>query len=117
MKNTISVRTHIKFEDIKDILDSASRGSSYWADCGSLAYEDTTQAIVGELRAEPIENFEAEKGETKIHHLNLKSIKKGFTVMAKKEPRHFADFISGNYDQITADVFLQCCLLGEVIYG
>jgi len=38
-------------------------------------------------------------------------------VMAKKEPRHFADFLKEDYDETTGDVFLQCCLFGEVIYG
>jgi hypothetical protein len=37
--------------------------------------------------------------------------------MAQAYTRHFADFINQNDDAITGDVFLQCCLLGEVLYG
>lgn len=32
-------------------------------------------------------------------------------------PSHFGDFISGNGDGETADIFLQYCIFGEVIYG
>ena len=32
-------------------------------------------------------------------------------------PRHLAQFIEGNEDAITGDVFLQYCIFGKVIYG
>lgn len=32
-------------------------------------------------------------------------------------PFHLADFIKGNEDNETADVFLQYCIFGKVIYG
>jgi hypothetical protein len=41
----------------------------------------------------------------------------GFALMAKKYGRHFGDFMSENADNITADVFLQCVALREVVYG
>ena len=37
--------------------------------------------------------------------------------MAKESPRHYGDLISGNFDAITADVFLQYALFEEVIFG
>jgi len=49
--------------------------------------------------------------------LDLESIRKGLNVMASNYPRHFADFLNEAADAITADVFLQCCLFGELIYG
>lgn len=49
--------------------------------------------------------------------LNLASIRRGIGVMYDKYPRHFGDVISGNDDGATGDVFLQCCLFGEVVYG
>jgi hypothetical protein len=36
--------------------------------------------------------------------------------LATKYPRHFADLVNENTDAITADVLLQCCLFGELIY-
>jgi hypothetical protein len=49
--------------------------------------------------------------------LNLKSISEGLNVMATHCPRHFADFLNEAADVVTAGVFLQCCLFGELIYG
>jgi hypothetical protein len=45
------------------------------------------------------------------------SIQHGLQTMADKFPTHFADMISENGDADTADVFLQCCLFGELVYG
>ena len=49
--------------------------------------------------------------------LDLEAIGDGLNVMAAHYPRHFADFLNETSDVITADVFLQCCLFGELIYG
>ena len=114
MKNknlTLSVRVHIKHENIKGLLDSASRGSSYWCRSG-FEYESITSTALKEIGV-VIEDYE----EDKTHNLNIKKIKKGLTSMAKKDLQHFTDFINENYDQTTGDVFLQHCLFGKIIYG
>ena len=49
--------------------------------------------------------------------LDLASIARGLSIMATNYPRHFADFLNDNTDRITASIFLQCCLFGEVIHG
>lgn len=49
--------------------------------------------------------------------LNRETILKGLEVMATEEPRHFANFVDENDDAITSDVFLQCCVLGKVVFG
>jgi hypothetical protein len=49
--------------------------------------------------------------------LNLESMAKGLKVMAKDYPRHMENFLAGNDDAETSDVYLQCCLFGEVIFG
>ena len=41
----------------------------------------------------------------------------GLQEMAEKYPRHFANLIAGDDDAETADVFLQCCVFGEIIFG
>ena len=45
------------------------------------------------------------------------AVQRGLQTMAEKYPRHWGDFIRENEDAITGDVFIQCCLLGEVVYG
>jgi len=49
--------------------------------------------------------------------LDFNAIQNGLAEMAKKYPTHFADFLNEDDDADTADVFLQCCVFGEVIYG
>jgi hypothetical protein len=49
--------------------------------------------------------------------LDLGTIRSGLQVMAYSYPRHWHDFINDNEDAATGDVFLQCCLYGEVIFG
>lgn len=51
--------------------------------------------------------------------LDLERVKKGVELFAssKEYAHHYRDFIQENEDAITADVFLQFCIFGEVIYG
>lgn len=42
---------------------------------------------------------------------------RGLQIMAEKYPKHFADFLAENEDADTGDIFLQCALFGEVIFG
>lgn len=49
--------------------------------------------------------------------LNRESMIKGLTIMAQKYPRHFANFIDENDDAETADVFIQCSVMGDIVYG
>ncbi len=49
--------------------------------------------------------------------LDLGTIRLGLQTMADKYPNHWHDFINDNEDATTGDVFLQCCLYGEVIFG
>lgn len=45
------------------------------------------------------------------------SVLRGLKAMQEKAPRHFANFLQENEDAETGDVFLQFCLLGEIVYG
>lgn len=49
--------------------------------------------------------------------LDMAAIRHGLSVMASKYPRRWTDFVDDNADAFTGDVFIQCCLFGEVIYG
>ena len=56
-------------------------------------------------------------GETETYTLTREKLIAGLQVMASKYPRHFADVLNENDDAGTGDVFLQCCLFGEIIFG
>ncbi len=49
--------------------------------------------------------------------LDSAALEKGLQTMARDHREHYADFLKENDDAITADVFLQCCVFGDVIYG
>ena len=51
-----------------------------------------------------------------IGKIDLRSIKKGWQIFSQ-QTHHFNDFLDGSTDAITADVWFQCCSLGEVVYG
>ena len=49
--------------------------------------------------------------------LDRKACERGLQVMAVSYPKHFADVVNEDGDATTGDVFLQCALYGEVIFG
>ena len=55
--------------------------------------------------------------DTKQYPLTLESMKAGLAVFQEKAPHQFKAFMEENEDALTGDCFLQCCLLGEVVYG
>lgn len=63
------------------------------------------------------DNREDRSVKVKRYKLGLPQIRKGLQIMASKYPHQFGLFMNEGEDAITGDVFLQCCLLGEVVYG
>lgn len=143
MKDTFIVQTEISLEDVRCLLVSAFEGgSNYWMQLdrfkfpkgisekdfkgnGKLAVPDKS---LGEKRywqtvyvlpfveggGVVINDMEEDNKE---YTLNLDNIQSGLQVMAAKYPKWFAEFICEDSDCVTADVFLQCCLFGDIIYG
>lgn len=64
-----------------------------------------------------ISDRSGEGDETARYLLDEAAIQNGLNIMARYHTRHFTDFLTENYDAITADVFLQCCIFKDVIYG
>jgi hypothetical protein len=51
------------------------------------------------------------------HHITLADVQKGLELMRDQYPRHYADLVEENDDLVTGDVWLQCAVFGELIYG
>ena len=49
--------------------------------------------------------------------LNLVKLREGWVTMRHKYPTHYDNAVRENDDAETGDVYLQCCLFGEVIFG
>jgi len=59
-----------------------------------------------------------------IHHdrdqkvtMDRATLCRGIAVMKEKYPKHWQDFTNENEDAITGDLFVQCCVFGQAIYG
>jgi len=52
-----------------------------------------------------------------VLRLDRAALEPGLQIMAEKYPRHFANFAQEAEDAETGDVFIQCCVLGEIVYG
>lgn len=49
--------------------------------------------------------------------LNQTTATEALLMMHDNYPRHYSDVVTDNMDADTADVFLQCAVFGDVVYG
>lgn len=64
------------------------------------------------------DDVEPETAEHPTYTLDENAISRGLTMLARKYPTHFADhFYRDNSDADTGDVFLQCCIFGDITYA
>lgn len=63
------------------------------------------------------EQSEEDDGDQVSKEVGMAEFKVGLATMAAKCPRHFGDLVAENDDTITHDVFIQCVLFGDVVYG
>lgn len=124
----ISVAYNLKDYDVACLLCSALEGgSNYWysfekanqgtGDANPFAGKnpDAYTAAFSIGGSIVIRDTEADK--PKKYTLDRAAMVRGLGIMATKYPKHFGNFMSEDGDAITGDVFLQCCVFGEVIYG
>ena len=121
---TVTVNHEIDDQRIEDLLVGAFEGGSgYWATIEAYVNPENKKVEYPYCQLPLIEDCgvivsDGEGGEIeKGALLNRETLEKGIEIMSKKYDRHFKNFIEENDDAITADVFLQCCLLGEIVYG
>ena len=123
---TFSVKTTIDAQRVADLMVAALEGgSNYWIDRVEIVrvapkpegstYPWYAHREVFEDRDVQFKVFEEDEAEPKL--FTFDSIQKGLDVLSEKYPTRIAEILSENYDADTADVFLQCCLLGDVVYG
>ena len=118
---------NIPLRRIADLLCTAFEGGvGYW--CTIVGYDEpaNSKKFLDEDRIYKYADYplcggavhcEITETEGEQKRLDGTAIIEGLKIMAEKYPRHFSNFISENEDAETGDVFLQCCLLGEVEFG
>lgn len=133
---TFKVDTKVSTEQLSDLLTSAFEGgSNYWymiqefIKPTQLVHKEfpednrkeahyATEYCLNPGGALMIDDEQADEPSLKKPvRLDIEACQKGLDVMAKKYPHHFKDLLADNTDAITGDVFLQCCIFGDVIYG
>lgn len=67
---------------------------------GAVVVADSTESFTGTMRP-----------------VNRETMIEGLKIMISKHFRHFSDVVLEKDDAVTADVFLQCIVFGDVIYG
>lgn len=134
----ISIPYNIPLRRVFDLIVNAydSGAFSYWIDRHSCSAElpegfnlDTIEWLSSDERrswkSENTDYFAPLVGgelmfvdkDGHLRTLDGEAISRGLVIMAEKYPNHFGDFMIEEDDAITADVFIQCCVLGEVVYG
>lgn len=107
-------------KDIDNLLINALETySGYWAAIAKVGTEKSIKDLYYVGKDITVREKEASDSYSivKSKKLTIDKLLEGFTIMANKYPRHFSDVLTENDDAETADVFLQCCVLGSVIYG
>lgn len=125
----------ISMDDLADLLCSGMEGGiGYWAEI--VDYREPSDLNLKEyfskswrtdrvfkhihyplLPGGVVMIRDAEGDDKEIYRLDFEAVQRGVKVMANNWPRHFADFMGGNSDATTGDVFIQCALFGDIVYG
>lgn len=114
----VVVRAQVSAYTVACVLCNALEGGTgYWAQIdnekGPDYHADKCDEIAAGRGHLMIEDTETGKR----YKLDRAALARGVAAMAKDQAKHYADMTSENDDATTGDVLLQCCLLGEVIYG
>ena len=126
-----SVTLYFTERQIASLLCGALEGgSNYWIYDNHIHLGDDDGRPFGDeytptyLRAPFSRNGYVEidpgDGEPKVK-LDKVALKRGLQVMAELKEgeggHHFGDWLKGADDATTADVYLQCCLFGKIVFG
>ncbi len=112
-----------------EFVSAIEGGSTYWLRGVRLVASDHSPKAtpwyddrllyVGDFQIEATYDDPAkEEGNGQgVKVITKQDLDKGLALMASKHARHFGDLVSETGDAITADVLMQCIVLGDVIYG
>lgn len=109
-------------EKVGNLLCSALEGgSNYWYDIVDFINPNNVKCEFKHLELPFMDGcglmIQDDEGDEEPKLLNREAMQRGLEIMQRDYANHFQDFLDENDDGSTADVFLQCCLFGEAIYG
>ena len=120
-------------EDIINLfVDALEGGSNYWyeikhiprdvkydIDHGNSTSESVINYILsdGKIYFYDIENESEDDDEGYLGYVDMNKLLDGISLLKKNYPDVYENIIMGSYDASDADVFLQLCVMGDVVYG
>ena len=120
----IAVKQKIDDQAVSDLLCNALEGgSNYWYVIKEKGNPDDIKCEYRHLELPMSENgylmigtIDDGEDDTPLR-LDRQAIEIGLQILTDKYSYHFQNFIMDNADAETGDVFLQCCLFGDLVYG
>lgn len=119
-KATITCTIALPTERVIDLIITALEGGSnywYWIEekiniPNGMSYSEAfaETALTTGVNVNDIETNEA------LGRITIDSIIKAISIIAEKYPHHL-EGILGDYDAETADVFFQCAVMGDIVFG
>ncbi len=108
MTQTVQIKLEVDMQRLADLWISGLEGGiGYWARYVSGKSPFSSGEMV----------FFDKEEERQLTPIGIAELVKGLQVMAEKYPRHFSNWLQGNEDAETGDVFIQCAAFGETVYG
>lgn len=127
-ETTIVISVPVTLDRVRDMLIGAFEGGShYWC-----SIEECVAPVVGDVpwpgerESFPHADYPLREGgavgivdneDGGTYRIDREACERGLRIMAEKYWDHFSDLVHETDDANTADVFLQCAALGDVIYG
>lgn len=123
---SVTVKHEIPRERVEDLLCSALEGGiGYWAmiidkkRVPEATYTSELPMRGGSFSLGDVDGAEFDPVDFPgVQPLvDRAACERGFQVMADKYPHHMARFLDETDDAETGDVFVQCCVFGEIVFG
>ena len=125
----INVEVTITAEMIEEIIVGALEGgSNYWYLLGDeippkdgkgtpLSERICNEVLNSPEYKLPIYDFDEPLAEEVIGYLTQEGMLNAFRIVSEKYPWHYTNMVSECADAETYDVFFQCAVLGDIVYG
>ena len=92
------------------IIQHDNEGKPY-----EITYEEVLESIV--YRGGKLTFYDIEDDKETPYALDLAALERGVDGFIENAKESFADYLNGNGDSITDNVFIQCCLFGKPVYA
>ena len=92
------------------IIQHDNEGKPY-----EITYEEVLESIV--YRGGKLTFYDVEDEKETPYTLDLAALERGVDGFIENAKESFADYLNGNGDSISDNVFIQCCLFGKPVYA